>query len=101
VGSWQFRQTKQTTNAYYLTKGLIMANKITVTELGGAPQIVDSAATVRELANQLGIEDGLEVSINGKSATYDSSLSDYNFVSFGKKVKGGNKRRIAAFSIRF
>jgi hypothetical protein len=78
-----------------------MAKKITVTELGGAPQIIESASTVKELADQLGIEDGLEVSINGKSATYESFLFDYNFVSFGKKVKGGNKRRVAAYSIRF
>ena len=67
-----------------------MANNVTVTELGGAAQVISDVSTVRDIAEELGIDDGLEVTINGKSGTYDSSLSDYNFVSFGKKVKGGN-----------
>ena len=67
-----------------------MANNVTVTELGGAAQVISDVSTVQDIADQLDIDSGLEVSINGKSATYESTVSDYNFVSFGKKVKGGN-----------
>lgn len=67
-----------------------MANNVTVTELGGAAQVIGNVSTVQDIADELDIDFGLEVSINGKSATYESTVSDYSFVSFGKKVKGGN-----------
>lgn len=88
---WRHWQFSHCLNAnIYLTKELIMANNVTVTELGGAAQVISDVSTVQDIADQLDIDSGLEVSINGKSATYESTVSDYNFVSFGKKVKGGN-----------
>lgn len=68
-----------------------MANNVTLVELGGSPKVVNSTNTVSELASQNGIGSGLAVTINGKSADYDTTLNDYDFVSFGAKVKGGNK----------
>lgn len=68
-----------------------MSKNVTVVELGGLPRISNEAKTVAELTKQMNIPEGLEVSINGKSASYDTVLNEYDYVSFGKKVKGGNQ----------
>lgn len=68
-----------------------MANNVTVVALGGAP-VLKSANTVAELATQLNLGNNLSVSIGGESADYSTELEDYDFVSFGEKVKGGAKK---------
>ena len=67
-----------------------MANNVTAQVLGGQAQI-KSGGTVQDLASELNLGDNHSVKINGVSATYSSELSDYDFVSFGEKVKGGTK----------
>jgi hypothetical protein len=66
-----------------------MANNVTVVELGGQPKVIQNVSSVKEAAEQLGIALDLTPTVNGKSATYDTSISDFAFISFGAKVKGG------------
>ena len=66
-----------------------MANNVTVVQTGGSPELLNNVKTVSDVMNELDIESGLAVTINGKSASEESTLSDYAFVSFGKKVGGG------------
>ena len=69
-----------------------MAKNVTVVTLGQSPLTSDrDAKTVGELATSLGLSDNLAVKINGETATYDTALADYAFVSFGEKVKGGRR----------
>ena len=66
-----------------------MANKVTVVQFGGSPEILDGVSTIKDIMEELEIEEGTSVTINGASASKSSSVSDYAFVSFGKKVAGG------------
>jgi len=68
-----------------------MALNVTVVELGGSPRISNNVDTVADVANALNIASDLSVTVNGKSASYTTTLSDYDFISFGSKVKGGNQ----------
>jgi len=77
-------------HAYKAKKEQIMANNVTAQVLGGQAQI-KTASKVSDLATSLDLGDNHSVKINGVSATYDTELKDYDFVSFGEKVKGGTK----------
>lgn len=68
-----------------------MSNNVTAVELGGQPRLASNVNTVADVANSLNIATDLQVTVNGKSATYATAISDYDFVSFGSKVKGGIK----------
>jgi sulfur carrier protein ThiS len=66
-----------------------MAQNITVTRFSAQPQVM-SGDTPADLARQLSLDTAeLSVSVNGETVDMDYELSDYEFVSFGKKVKGG------------
>ena len=67
-----------------------MAQKVTAQVLGGQSKVL-SADTVRELAEAMELGDNHTIKINGETASYDTVLEDYNFVTFGEKVKGGLK----------
>lgn len=69
-----------------------MANNVTVVAFGGQPQI-KSASSVQELIAQLNLGQNVSVTINGDTASLSATLSDYDFVSFGEKVKGGAKTK--------
>ena len=67
-----------------------MANNVTAQVLGGAP-VIKNADTVTLLAEIMALGTTHSVKVNGKDADYSTSLNDYDFVSFGTKVKGGLK----------
>lgn len=64
-----------------------MAKNITVTQLGAAPKVME-ASTVAELISSLGLTN-VTAKVNGATVADDHVLSDYSFVTFGEKVKGG------------
>lgn len=67
-----------------------MAQNVTVQQVGAQPKVLTDVETVGEIMEQLGLENH-SVRVNGREADKDTQLSDYAFVSFGDKVKGGNK----------
>ena len=67
-----------------------MANNVTVSALGAPNQTLQSISTVADAALALNLGDAHSVVVNGEPATYDTSLSDFNFVAFGEQVKGGD-----------
>lgn len=66
-----------------------MAKKVTVTQFGGSHEILENVGTISEIMKELDIEDGTSVTVNGQAFNLNAALSDYAFVSFGKKVTGG------------
>jgi len=67
-----------------------MAKNITAQVLGGSPKVIE-AETVRDAFDQLGLSGNYTAAINGETALMDSSLKDYQHVSFALSVKGGRK----------
>lgn len=65
-----------------------MANKVTAVQLGGQPQTLDGVCTVRDIMKKFDLEN-VSIKVNGQNATPETVLADFNFVSFGEKVKGG------------
>ena len=65
-----------------------MANNVTVQQLGAQPQVINDASSISELIEKLGL-DSPSVKVNGETQDENYSLKDYDFVSFGSKVKGG------------
>lgn len=71
-----------------------MAIKVTAVALGGEETTHSEINTVAELATKLGLGENHSVKINANTASYDTVLEDYNYVSFGEKVKGGKTTTI-------
>ena len=69
-------------------KEYIMANNVTAQVLGGQSKTT-TAGTVQELVSEMGLGENHTVKVNGQDATYETVLNDYDFISFGDKVKGG------------
>lgn len=67
-----------------------MAKNIIAESLGGQPKIIE-AATVRDAFNALGLSGNYTASINGDSASMDSTLEERDHVTFAQAVKGGRK----------
>lgn len=65
-----------------------MAKNLQAQVAGGNVQTNKSAATVAELAKQVGAE-GYIATVNGEPADLDQELNDYEFVAFAKPVKAG------------
>jgi hypothetical protein len=70
-----------------------MAKHFTVTQLGAQPQTraledYSPGLTAGDLMGDLDIE-GASIKVNGKTVTEDYEIQEYDFVSFGEKVKGG------------
>jgi hypothetical protein len=65
-----------------------MANNVTAVQIGAQPKVFNGIDTVSELLQALDLE-GVSIKINGETVGDDHTLSDYDFVSFGEKVKGG------------
>ena len=65
-----------------------MAKNVTATQLGATPQILNDVSTVQDILTKFDLS-GVSVKINGANAEASSTLKDYDFVSFGEKVKGG------------
>lgn len=66
-----------------------MANKITGQVLGGVEKVMESAETVKDVFNELGLTGNYSATINGEPADMDADLNDYEFVAFSPSVKGG------------
>jgi hypothetical protein len=67
-----------------------MANNVTAQALGAQPKVLNDVSTVGDIISQLEL-DNPSVKVNGQTKESDYTLSDFDFVSFGAKVKGGNK----------
>lgn len=65
-----------------------MANNVTATQLGAAPQVLSGVNTVQDILTKFDLS-GVSVKVNGASQDASYTLKDYDFVSFGEKVKGG------------
>ena len=65
-----------------------MAKNITAKVVGGEAEVVE-ANTVQDAFNALGLDGSYTATVNGQAADFSQSLSDYQFVSFSEKVKGG------------
>ena len=65
-------------------------SNVTAVALGGQPTPVTDVETVGELAKKLNLGEGLQVKVNDEPASYDTVLEDYQWVTFGEKVKGGH-----------
>jgi hypothetical protein len=66
-----------------------MAKSVTAVVLGGQPKLLEDLTTVSEIAEALGLPTNHSVRINDTNGTYESELSDFDFVAFGSKVEGG------------
>lgn len=66
-----------------------MAKNVTAVQLGGNPKIMNDVDTVQDILDQFELS-GVSIKINGETADADTELNDYDFVSFGERVKGGN-----------
>lgn len=64
-----------------------MAKNVTAVQLGGQPQTFE-ANTVQEIMTKLGLSN-VSIKVNGQTVEPSHTLSDYQFVAFGEKVKGG------------
>jgi len=65
-----------------------MANNVTAQALGAQAKVLNNITTVSEIISQLDL-DSPSVKVNGVTVEPSHSLSDFDFVSFGAKVKGG------------
>lgn len=65
-----------------------MANNVTATQVSGQPKIFNDVTTIADLEDALEVT-GLEIKVNGQVKSSDYELNDFDFVSFGAKVKGG------------
>jgi len=65
-----------------------MANNVTATSIGAQPKVFNNVDTVEDIIDQLDL-DSPSIKVNGQTVNESYSLSDYDFVSFGEKVKGG------------
>lgn len=63
--------------------------KVTVIALGGQPKPLENVTTVAEAAELMNLGDNLQVKVNDEPVDYDYELSDFEWVVFGEKVKGG------------
>ena len=62
--------------------------KVTVVELGGQAQIKE-VGTVADLLTAMNMSNDRAVTVNGRTVATDYVLKDFEFVSIGEKVKGG------------
>jgi uncharacterized protein YxjI len=67
-----------------------MAKQVTAQVAGGVPKIQKNVDTVEELRDKLELGNDYTATVNGEVADDEYELSDYEFVSFSQKVKGGN-----------
>ena len=65
-----------------------MAKNVTAVQLGAAPQVLENMNTVQDILTKFDLS-GVAIKINGQPADASTALKDYDFVSFGEKVKGG------------
>lgn len=65
-----------------------MAQKVRGSVIGGSEQTFDNCSTVGDVAKQLGAGDRT-ATMNGATVTHDTALTDYAYVVFTDKKKGG------------
>ena len=65
-----------------------MAKNITAVQLGAAPQVLNDMDTVQDIMDHFDLS-GVSIKVNGQTQDAEYELKDYDFVSFGEKVKGG------------
>jgi sulfur carrier protein ThiS len=70
-----------------------MAKSVTAIQLGGQPKVLNDMDTVQDILDHFDLT-GVSIKINGQAVEPDHELSDYDFVSFGEKVKGGLTPRL-------
>ena len=67
-----------------------VANKVRGQVVGGAEQTFDGVTTVADVAAKLGASDRTAM-VNGQVADMSTVLSDYAYVSFSDKKRGGKR----------
>lgn len=67
-----------------------MAKSVTGVQLGAQPKVLDDVNTVQDILTQFDLS-GVSIKVNGQTQDASYTLKDYDFVSFGEKVKGGTK----------
>lgn len=65
-----------------------MANNVTATQIGAQPQVLNSVNTVQDIMTKFDLKE-VAIKVNGQARDASYQLEDYDFVSFGEKVKGG------------
>lgn len=64
-----------------------MAKKVTALVIGGSEKTFDDV-TLSDLISQFDL-DNPSIKVNGQTQDANYELKDYDYVSFGTKVKGG------------
>lgn len=75
-----------------------VASNVTAVQTGAQPRIFNNVCQVKDIISQMGLSN-VAIKVNGQEADADTHLSDYDFVSFGEKVKGGRIYKYA-FTIK-
>lgn len=65
-----------------------MAKNVTAVQIGAQPQVLNGMDTIQDILDHFDLE-GVSIKVNGQTQDANYSLNDYDFVSFGEKVKGG------------
>jgi len=66
------------------------AENVIAQVLGGAKKVLDNVTTVGQAREQMGLEKDYAATVNGEAQSDDYTLRGGDFVSFSRKVKGGN-----------
>ena len=65
-----------------------MATNVTATQLGAQPQVLQDVNSVQDIMTKFNLSNA-SIKVNGQTQDASYILKDYDFVSFGEKVKGG------------
>lgn len=65
-----------------------MATNVIAQVVGGQKRVIDSAANVGEIREQLGLTGNYKAQVNGDNAEDSAILRTGDFVSFSEAVKG-------------
>ncbi len=66
-----------------------MAKQVTAQVIGGDPRLIKNVDDIKELRLKLDLGSDHSATVNGEPEDDSYELSDYEFVSFAPKVKGG------------
>lgn len=66
-----------------------MSNNVIGQVAGGEKKILDNVHTVADVKRSLNVSEGYTAAINGDPAEDNDDVSDGDFVSLSKAVKGG------------
>ncbi len=65
-----------------------MAKNVTAQQLGGQPKTFAEIDSLQDIMDEFDLESP-SIKVNGNTVDADYEIQDYDFISFGEKVKGG------------